>query len=117
MARKSHGAKKPQARATARACFILWHSRLASSALSGLAIEFAFGKLGQELVGGVLLVERLLQKRYDILHPELLCPGDHRAVAGDLVMLDGLRVGDHAGIEHVGILGVLHVLLALFKDA
>ena len=32
-------------------------------------------------------------------------------------MLDGLSVGDHAGIEHVGILGLLHVLLALLEDA
>ena len=32
-------------------------------------------------------------------------------------MLDGSGVSDHIGIEHIGVGGFLHVLLALFKDA
>jgi hypothetical protein len=32
-------------------------------------------------------------------------------------MLDGLGVSDHIGIEHIGVGGFLHVLLALFEDA
>jgi hypothetical protein len=32
-------------------------------------------------------------------------------------MLDGLGVSDHTDIEHIGVGGFLHVLLALFDDA
>ena len=32
-------------------------------------------------------------------------------------MLDRLSVGDHAGVEDNWLLGLLHVLLALFEDA
>ena len=32
-------------------------------------------------------------------------------------MLDRLSVGDHAGVEYNWLLGLLHVLLALFEDA
>ena len=35
----------------------------------------------------------------------------------NLVMLDGLGVSDHIGMEHIGVGGFLHVLLALFEDA
>jgi hypothetical protein len=31
-------------------------------------------------------------------------------------MLDGLGVSDHTDIEHIGVGGFLHVLLALFDD-
>ena len=31
---------------------------------------------------------------------EFFRPGDQRAVAGDLVVLDGLRIGDDRRIEH-----------------
>src|SRR5690606_32806226 len=41
----------------------------------------------------------------------------HRAVAGDLIMLDGLRGGDEAGIEGIGALRLVHDLLALGDDA
>jgi hypothetical protein len=32
-------------------------------------------------------------------------------------MLDGSGVSDHIGIEHIGVGGFLHVLLALLEDA
>jgi hypothetical protein len=32
-------------------------------------------------------------------------------------MLNRLRIGDHAGVEHVWSVGVLHVILAFFEDA
>src|SRR5262249_36243691 len=49
-----------------------------------------------------------------VAHGELIGPRDQRAIARYLVMLDRLSVGD---IEDNWLLGLLHVLLALFEDA
>ena len=43
---------------------------------------------------------------------ELLGPGDQRAVAGDLVVLDGLRGSDERGIEHLLVVDVAGDFLA-----
>ena len=47
---------------------------------------------------------------------QLIGPSDKGAVAGDLVMLDGLGIGGHAGIQYIRIVGIFRVLLALFED-
>src|SRR6478672_4939054 len=86
----------------------------ASSLSSGLPVQAALRKLGQSAVGVVLLLERLVEQRRRFSHAELVRPSDQRAVTSDLVMLNGLCVGDHAGIEDVGIGRFLHVFGALF---
>jgi len=40
----------------------------------------------------------------DIVVAWFLCPGDQRAIPGDLVMFDRLRVRDNRGIEHALVL-------------
>src|SRR6476620_12637489 len=88
--------------------------RMAFSLGSGLPVQAALRKLGQSAVGVVLLLERLVEQRRRFSHAELVRPSDQRAVTSDLVMLNGLCVGDHAGIEDVGIGRFLHVFGALF---
>jgi hypothetical protein len=83
----------------------------------GLPVQTTLREFGQGPVGIVFLLERLVQQSFSLFHAKLVGPGDERSVPSDLVMLNGLSVGDHAGIEHIGIGGSLHVLLTLFKDA
>src|SRR6476660_4576275 len=89
----------------------------ASSLGSGLPVQAALRKLGQSAVGVVFLLERLVEQRRRFSHAELVRPSDQRAITSDLVMLNGLRVGNHARIEDIRIGGFLHVLGALFEDS
>src|SRR5690242_19064116 len=65
-----------------------------------LPIAHAHGNLRQLLVRAFLFIERLLQQLRGLLVPELFGPGTHTAIAGDLVVLDLLRTGDHARVAH-----------------
>ena len=68
-------------------------------------------------VGVLLLVEVLLQQPDRIVVAEVPGPFDQRAVAADLVVLDSLSGADHAGIQHLLVLDLLHMLLGFIDDA
>ena len=48
---------------------------------------------------------------------ELLSPRDERAVAGDLIVFDRLRVGDDRRIEHGFVLDFAGGLIGFFDEA
>ena len=75
------------------------------------------GELGQEFVGVLLFDEGLLQELGRVLHVELLCPGQQRPVARDLVMLHGLGGRDQAGIDGLAPGELLDHLVAFGDDA
>src|SRR5207253_1628793 len=56
-------------------------------------VDLALGDVGELLVGRLFLLEILLQQVGAVVAAEPLRPGDQRAVARDLVMLDRLRGG------------------------
>ncbi len=61
----------------------------------------AFSQPVQLLVGSLLLFEIGVEQAYHVVVAKLSRPGDQRAVAGDLIMLDGLRAADDGGVKHV----------------
>src|SRR4051812_2663343 len=83
----------------------------------GRGIDRLLGEFRQQLVGVLFLDERLLEERRRVVHPELLRPSEERAVARDLVVLDGLRRGDQAGVERLSAFELLGDLVAFRDDA
>src|SRR5436189_1304528 len=73
----------------------------------GLEIDDRGCELRQGFVGRGFLVQRFLQQPGCIAEPHLLGPGPQRAVAGDLVMLDGLRSSQQASVQRRRSLEVL----------
>jgi hypothetical protein len=59
----------------------------------------------------------LLQELRGFSHAELLRPGDEGPVTRDLVVFDGLRAGQDAGIMRVRLLELLHDLLSLLDQS
>src|SRR4029453_15061923 len=76
---------------------------------SRLTIESLLGKLSELLIGVIFLLECLMQQSRRVVQPELFRPSNQGSIAGDLVMLDRLRIGDHAGIEHIWSVGAFYV--------
>jgi hypothetical protein len=58
------------------------------AALGGLAVDLAFRHFGQFLVGRLLLVQCLVEKRRGIVAAQLLRPSDERPIARRLVRAD-----------------------------
>src|SRR5215203_1166204 len=92
-------------------------SRLSGSDLRCLGIDGLFGEVGEHAVGVLLLHQRRLEQSLGLALPELLRPGDQGAVAGDLVVLDGLSSRDDPGISGWASTERLHDLLAFGNDA
>ncbi len=82
-----------------------------------LFVEVAFGNFGELRVGAVLFLQRLAEQLRRFGIAEKVRPRDERAIAGDLVVLDGLGRGNHRGIARVGILDFRHQLFRFFQDA
>src|SRR6185312_12435468 len=61
------------------------------------------GDLRQLRVRSTLLVERLVEEIAHVAHPELVCERAGGAVAGDLVVLDPLCLGDEGSVEGDGV--------------
>src|SRR5207244_12417347 len=72
-------------------------TRRSSDLLGRAAIEPAFRQGRQLLVRRFLLIESLLQHAGAVVPAKEPSPGDQAAVAGDLVVLDGLRSGNERG--------------------
>ncbi len=70
--------------------------------VQGLGIAAELGQLDERLVGGLFLVEQLLDQTGGLLAAEQQGPLTQAAVGGDLLMLDLLRAGDEGGIERGG---------------
>ena len=87
-----------------------------SNALSGLTVDLAFGHFGQFLVGRLLLIQRLIEKRCRVIAAQLLGPSDQRSIACHLVMLDGLRGSNERGIENGFVLDFADNVLGFFDD-
>src|SRR3954451_25280291 len=83
----------------------------------GFEVEPRFRDLGQLLVRGLLLVQVPLQHARAIVAAELLRPGDQRPVAGDLIVLNGLRRGSKRGIEHLLVRDLSSDVIGFFDDA
>ena len=64
-----------------------------------LLIDRRLCDLSQRLVGGLFLFERFLQERDCIFETKLFGPGYQRPIAGNLVVLDGLRGGKKSGVQ------------------
>src|SRR5204863_870382 len=73
--------------------------------------------LRQQRVGVPFFLEVLLEQTGGLLVSELLGPGDQRAVAGNLVVFDGLSGADDAGVEDGLVLDIGHMLLGLGENA
>ena len=74
-----------------------------TSALRGRSLRVHTLAKGDRVQLGVcclLFVEVRGQQANQIVMSELFSPGNERAVAGNLVMLDRLGIGNDAGIEH-----------------
>src|SRR5215475_681482 len=83
----------------------------------GAEIDLAFRQRGQLLVGGLFLVQRLLQQARAIVTAKLPRPCDQAAIACDLIMLGRLRRVDQRGIQH-GLVGdFARSLVSLLDDA
>jgi hypothetical protein len=82
-----------------------------------LKIDIALGNAGEELIGPLLLVERLLQKARHVLHTVLLGPGTQGAVAGNFVMLDRLRRREQTGVERVAALELSSYLIGFLDQS
>src|ERR1700712_2045804 len=76
-----------------------------------------FGDLAEQLIGALLFFQRLAEELFGLGEAELLGPALQRAVAGDLVMFDGLGAAHQHGIRRLGLAEVLEVLRHLFRDA
>jgi hypothetical protein len=61
---------------------------ISRAGLGGLAIDLAFSHLGQLFVGCLLFIQRLIEKRCGVIAPQLLGPGNQRAVPRHPVMFD-----------------------------
>src|SRR5215216_4857897 len=80
------------------------------ASLSGsFAVELALRKLREQPVGVFLFLKCFPKKGNGITHAEFFAPGDERAVAGNLVVLDGLCSCEQPGIKSIG-------LFCLFDD-
>src|SRR4029078_4410016 len=75
------------------------HGDLLDFSSSSFGIDGLIGQLGQRLVGLFLLGQSLIEQFDGILHAEFCGPGLERSVAGDLVVLDGLRRRHAAGVK------------------
>src|SRR5689334_1779678 len=62
-------------------------------------IDRGFGELGERDVRFLLFVQRLVEQGDGLGQAEFLRPGPERAVARNLIVLDGLRRGQQACIE------------------
>lgn len=83
----------------------------------GFRVHGGFGDLGEQLVGCLFFIEGRLEQLSHIVEAERVCPGDHRAVPADFIVLDGLCPGNQSRIKSIGALELLHNLLALLDDA
>jgi hypothetical protein len=80
-------------------------------------IDGRIGQFGQGVVGLLLFGKRLIQEFDRVLQVELGSPRLERAVTRNLIVLDGLRGGEQAGIKRGLALVFVHDLLALVEDA
>lgn len=60
-----------------------------SSGRLGFGVNDALGQTGQRLVGFLLFGQRFFQELDRVGEAEFACPGDQRAIARNLVVLDG----------------------------
>src|SRR5688572_22205760 len=91
-------------------------SKKAGRGSGGFLVDGALGELAQQLVSLLLFLEGLIEQPCRIAHAELRCPSLERAVAANLVMLDGLGGIDQTGVESLAVGEVLHHLLAFLDD-
>src|SRR5581483_5039426 len=85
--------------------------------LRRLGVDRLFREGRQFLVGLFLLRERRFQEGCERTMPEPLAPGDERAIARDLVVLDRLRRGNERGIEHRLVVDLARHLLRFLENA
>src|SRR3954471_547646 len=80
-------------------------------------VDGILGQVGEQLVGVLLLNERLLDQTLGFREPQLLGPGEQGAVAGDLVMLHRLSRCNQTRIRSLAALELLEDLLTFLNDA
>src|ERR1700726_3044769 len=80
-----------------------------------VAVDGLNSQCGEELVGLLLLIQRLLQQDRVYRVSELFCPGPGAAVIRHLVMLHALGTGQESNIEDAGI-GILFHEVGSFLD-
>ena len=85
--------------------------------VGGLLIDAALGEGRQLLVGGLFLVERLLQQIRGLVVAHRARPGHQRAVCGHLVVLGTLAGGNQARVHRRLVEVLLHDRLAFLDDA
>jgi hypothetical protein len=98
----------------------LARERLAGSILGALGrapIEPTFRHCRQLLVRRFLLIEGLLQHAGAVVPPKELSPSDQAAVAGYLVVLDGLCCGNERGIQNGTVLNFTRDVVRFLDDA
>src|SRR5262249_36786251 len=85
--------------------------------LRGATVHLTLGHGGQLLVGRFFRAEVLLKQGRAFVAAHLFRPRDQRAVARDLIVLDGLRRSDERGIEDRLVLALAGALFSLVDDA
>src|SRR3954466_11237848 len=82
----------------------------------GAAVDALAQRDGRQLlVGGLLFIKIGRKQPKNIIVAELLGPGDQRAVAGHLVVLDRLSSADDRGIQNI-LVGNLASNVVGFRD-
>src|SRR3569623_2308399 len=83
----------------------------------GLCVDHRLCDAGQRLISLLFLRQSLLQQAARLRQAQLACPGDLRAIARYLVVLDCLGGGKKAGSEGGSALVFRHDLLAFIQNA
>jgi nicotinamide-nucleotide amidase len=107
------------------ACFTLALRRLVVllvfvvlvAACLGTGVDARQRQLAELLVRGLLFLQCFLKQLNRVVHLELLGPSAQRAVARDLVVLDGLRAPYQPRIQDRALVGFADQLLGLFDEA
>ena len=87
-----------------------------SHPLSSRPVDATFCNPGELLVGGLLLVEILMEQRSAIVAAQLPRPRDKAAVAGYFLVLDRLCGGDERCVENGLILDLAGHVVGFFDD-
>ena len=69
------------------------------------------------MVGCLFFLEILLEKRRAVGPTQLLGPGDERAIARHLIVLDRLCGRHESGVEHAGVVNLASDLVGFLENA
>jgi hypothetical protein len=66
-----------------------------------LSIDFGLGDMSERVIGGLLLLESLMEHGGAVTVAELFRPRDQRAIARDFIMFNGLSCADQSRVKNL----------------